>query len=82
MKVNLFMMLFFSAVICFTQEDLKEREKQAAFDPAYSSYSRKKPAYVTLKGGEKVEADIKDVDRKKGQIDEIKFIKPDVRSFV
>ncbi len=77
MKVKLFTMLFFSAVICFAQEDLKEREKQAAFDPAYSSYSRKKPAYVTLKSGEKVEADIKDVDRKKGQINEIKFIKPD-----
>jgi hypothetical protein len=70
-------MLFFATVICFAQEDLKEREKQAAFDPAYSSYSRKKLAYVTLKSGEKIEADIKDVDRKKGQINEIKFIKPD-----
>lgn len=77
MKIKFFTMLFFSAIICFAQEDLKKREKQAAFDPAYSSYSRKKPAYVTLKSGEKIEADIKDVDRKKGQINEIKFIKPD-----
>lgn len=76
-KINLCTLLFFSVVICFAQEDLKEREKQAAFDPAYSTYSRKKPAYVTLKNGEKVEADIKDVDRKKGQINEIKFIKSD-----
>lgn len=77
MKVKLVTLLFFSLAFCFAQEDLKEREKQAAFDPAYSTYSRKKPAYVTLKNGEKVEADIKDVDRKKGQINEIKFIKPD-----
>ena len=77
MKFKFFTMLFFATVICFAQEDLKEREKQAAFDPAYSSYSRKKLAYVTLKSGEKIEADIKDVDRKKGQINEIKFIKPD-----
>ena len=69
--------MFVCTLVCFAQEDLKEREKQAAFDPAYSSYSRKKPAYVTLKDGEKIEADIKDVDRKKGQINEIKFIKPD-----
>jgi hypothetical protein len=34
-------MLFFSLVICLAQEDLKEREKKAAFDPAYSSYARK-----------------------------------------
>lgn len=77
MKIKFFTMLFFSAVICFAQEDLKEREKQAAFDPTYSSYSRKKPAYVTLKNGEKIEADIKDVDRKKGQINEVKLIKSD-----
>lgn len=77
MKLKLTTLLFFSVMVCFAQENLKEREKQAAFDPAYSSYSRKKPAYVTLKSGEKVEADIKDVDRKKGQINEIKFIKPD-----
>ncbi|WP_051254375.1 F0F1 ATP synthase subunit delta [Arenibacter latericius] len=77
MKLKLVTMLFFSATISFAQEDSKEREKQAAFDPAYSSYSRKKPAYVTLKTGEKFEADIKDVDRKKGLINEIKFIKPD-----
>ena len=74
MKVQLFTMLFFSVVICFAQEDLKEREKQAAFDPAYTSYSRKKPAYVTLKDGTEIEADIKDVDRKKGQINELKLI--------
>ncbi|MBT2162220.1 hypothetical protein [Zobellia barbeyronii] len=78
MKLQLVsMVLFMSGVVCFGQESLKEREQQAAFDPAYSSYSRKKPAYVTLKDGTKLEADIKDVDRKKGQINEIKFIKPD-----
>ena len=69
--------MFVSTLVCFAQEDLKEREKQAAFDPAYTSYSRKKPAYVTLKTGEKIEADIKGVGRKKGQITEVKFIKPD-----
>ena len=67
-------MFFISGVMCFAQEDLKEREKQAAFDPAYSSYSRKKPAYVTLKDGTKWEGQIKDVDRKKGQIDELKLV--------
>lgn len=77
MKLKVFVLMFVSTLVCFAQEDLKEREKQAAFDPAYSSYSRKKPAYVTLKSGEKIEADIKDVDRKKGQINEVKFIKPD-----
>lgn len=77
MKSTLFALVFVSTLTCFAQEDLKEREKQAAFDPAYSSYSRKEPAYVTLKDGNKFEADIKDVDRKKGQINEIKFIKPD-----
>ncbi|WP_430906305.1 hypothetical protein [Maribacter sp. 2-571] len=66
--------LFMTATMCFGQEDLKEREKQAAFDPAYSSYSRKKPAYITLKDGTKIEGDIKDVDRKKGQIERLKII--------
>ncbi|MFS4467154.1 hypothetical protein [Maribacter sp. 2210JD10-5] len=74
MKFKLVTLLLLTVSVCFAQEDLKEREKQAAFDPAYSSYSRKKPAYVTLKDGTKMEADIKDVDRKKGQINEIKFI--------
>lgn len=78
MKVKVLLLLFFvSSIVCFAQESLKEREKQAAFDPAYSSYSRKKPAYVTLKDGTKIEADIKDVDRKKGQIDELKLIGAD-----
>ena len=67
-------MLLVSGVVCFAQDDLKEREKQAAFDPAYTSYSRKKPAYVTLKDGTELEGDIKDVDRKKGQINELKII--------
>ena len=67
-------MFFMSGVFCFAQDDLKEREKQAAFDPAYSSYSRKKPAYITLKDGTKWEGEIKDVDRRKGQIDELKLV--------
>ena len=75
MKVKVVSLFFFiSGVMCFAQEDLKEREKQAAFDPAYSSYSRKKPAYVTMKDGTKWEGEIKDVDRKKGQIDELKLV--------
>ncbi|SHJ21207.1 hypothetical protein [Pseudozobellia thermophila] len=74
MKVKVVsLMLFMTAVTCFAQDDLKEREKQAAFDPAYTSYSRKKPAYVTLKDGTKLEGDIKDVDRKKGQIYRLKI---------
>jgi len=75
MKVKVISLMFFmSCVLCFAQDDLKEREKQAAFDPAYSSYSRKKPAYVTLKDGTKWEGEIKDVDRRKGQIDELKLV--------
>ncbi len=68
------MLLFVSSMVCFGQEDLKEREKQAAFDPTYTSYSRKKPAFVTLKNGTKIEGNIKDVDYKKGQIKRLKII--------
>ncbi len=68
------MLLFVSSMVCFGQEDLKEREKQAAFDPTYTSYSRKKPAFVTLKDGTKIEGNIKDVDYKKGQIKRLKII--------
>ncbi len=32
-------MLIMSGVICFVQDKLKEREKQAAFDTTFSSYS-------------------------------------------
>lgn len=60
-------MLIMSGVVCFAQEDLKEREKQVAFDPVCTSYSRKKSAYVTLKDGTELEGDIKDVYRKKGR---------------
>ncbi|NHF57978.1 hypothetical protein FK220_001410 [Flavobacteriaceae bacterium TP-CH-4] len=67
------MVLFVSGTVCFGQEDLKEREKQAAFDPTYTSYSRKKPAYVTLKDGTKLEGHIKDLDYKKGQIKRLKI---------
>lgn len=69
--------MFVSTLVCFAQDSLKEREQQAAFDPTYTSFSRKKPAYVTLKTGEKIEADIKGVDYKKGQIKEVKFVKSD-----
>ncbi|MBC6998178.1 hypothetical protein [Cytophaga sp. FL35] len=75
MKVKVVsLLLFMTGVMTFAQEDLKEREQQAAFDPAYTSYSRKKPAYVTLKDGTKIEGHIKDVDRKKGQIHRLKII--------
>lgn len=75
MKVKSVSLLFLMAgVMAFAQEDLKEREQQAAFDPPYTSYSRKKPAYVTLKDGSKIEGHIKDVDRKKGQIHRLKII--------
>ncbi|MFS4456088.1 hypothetical protein [Maribacter sp. 2304DJ31-5] len=74
MKLKLFALFFVTMSMCFAQEDLKEREKQAAFDPAYTSFSRKKPAYVTLKDGTKIEADIKGVTYKKGQITGLKLI--------
>lgn len=77
MKFKVSMLMFVCTLVAFAQEDLKEREKQAAFDPAYTSYSRKKPAFVTLKDGTEIEADIKDVDRKKGQINELKLIGSD-----
>ena len=77
MKLKMSMLLFVSSLVCFAQEDLKEREKQAAFDPAYSTYSRKKPAFVTLKDASEIEAQIKGVGRKKGQIAEIVLIGDD-----
>lgn len=71
----MFSLLFVTAVATtFAQEvSLKEREKQAAFDPAYNTYSRKKTAYVTLKDGTKLEGLVAGLDRKKGQIRGIEF---------
>ena len=75
MKVKVISLIaLFIGTMGFAQEDLAEREKQAAFDPAYSSYSRKKPAYVTLKDGTKWEGEIKGVGYREGQIDELKLV--------
>lgn len=60
----------------YAQKDtltLKEKEKMAAFADGFSSYSRKKPAYVTLKNGTEIEGKIKKLNRKKGQIRGLKI---------
>ena len=41
------------------------------FMQGYDAFSHKKPAYITLKDGTKVEGEIDDLDRKKGNISEI-----------
>jgi len=38
------------------------------------TYSHKKPSYITLKNGTEIEGTIKDLDRKKGLIEEIKIV--------
>lgn len=43
------------------------------FIPAFDTFSGKKVAYVTLEDGTQVEGTIKDIDRKKGQIESIKL---------
>ena len=57
--------------------------------PVVEQYSHKKPAYLTLSDGSEVEGTIKDVDRKKGLIEEItlevrgkkkKFLPKDLQS--
>ena len=43
------------------------------FIPAFDTFSGKKTAIVVLEDGTKVEGTIKDLDRKKGQIESIKL---------
>ncbi len=43
------------------------------FIPAFDTFSGKKVAYVTLEDGTQVQGTIKDLDRKKGQIESIKL---------
>lgn len=78
MKIKLVSLLIvMTSFFSFAQEEkeltLKEKEKIAYFEKGFSSYSRKKPAYITLKTGEKLEGHIKGLGRKKGQIREVKF---------
>ncbi len=81
MKFKLVALMFVSSLMAFAQQDskeeLKKKEKQAKFDPAYTSYSNKKIAYLTIKGQEEIEGKVKGLGRKKGQIREVKFEMPD-----
>ena len=43
------------------------------FAPAFAGYSRKKPAYVTMKDGSEVTVLIKKLAFKKGLVDEVKL---------
>lgn len=64
MKLRISLMLLvlvFVSVTAFGQQ----------FIPAFDTFSGKKVAYVTLEDGTKVEGTIKDLDRKKGQIESI-----------
>ncbi len=73
MKLKLLFVLFLASVTVFAQENLKEREKQARFDPGYETFSRKKTAYLTYKDGKKIEGKLKKTKTKKGQIREVYF---------
>lgn len=80
MKIKLLsLLLVLSSFFSYAQEEkeltLKEKEKIAYFEQGFSTYAKKKPAYITLKDGEKIEGKIKGLGRKKGQIREVKFEK-------
>jgi hypothetical protein len=70
MKKNVFILLIFTL---FTFDI--SAQKYPGFIPAYERFSNKKVVYLMLKDNTKVEGTIKDLDRKKGLIEEID-IKP------
>ena len=75
MRMKFFAILFIAAgFVSFAQEEnLKEREKQAAFTPTSMTYAKKEISYLTLKNGDKLEGYVKGMGWKKGQIKEIVF---------
>ncbi len=74
-KIKIFAFLFLATgLACFSQEEnLKEREKQAAFNPTNTSFAKKEISYITLKNGDKIEGYIKGIGWKKGQVKEVVF---------
>lgn len=63
-KLKLFGLLFFSAAAVSAQ----------SFAPALNGTSHSKTSYVTLTDGKTIEGTIKDLDRKKGLIEELKIV--------
>jgi hypothetical protein len=63
LRTTLLMMALMITATTFAQQ----------FIPAFDTFSGKKVAYVTLEDGTQVEGTIKDLDRKKGQIESIKL---------